>query len=295
MKQSLIESQEQRAALIAELCAYRNDKTGSRSAWSGYRKEEGLDGILVQDNLLRYARPGTGDSNNFALLFFRGPTLVDIKKVDWGKPVSTEKDVIERYSSPIEKIKGVEYEDTIQHTFSKTMTLQQAFKIGAELAIKAFFKASYSGVEGGAEVSAKLTAEYSRQWGESETHTDTVTRKITLPAEFEGDVLYEAIRSVDKMQRTITAMSNMEYEVSFVSGPVIPPENHPLIHAVWASVAEFLSVGKGFAAADKAMYGEFMDNKLSTDEIEAVQKAGEQTVEFSLSYDNVNSQEIRIL
>ena len=167
--------------------------------------------------------------------------------------------------------------------------------MGAELAIKAFFKASYGGVEGGAEVSAKLTAEYSRQWGESETHTDTVSRHIDLPPDFEGDIQYEAVRSIDKEQRQIRAKANMEYEVSFVSGPTIPPENHPLVEANWGSVAEFISVSKGFAAADKAMYGEFMDYKLAPDEIQTIQEAGCQEVEFMVNYENVVSQTIKIL
>ena len=293
MQQSLIEANKERAILIAQLCAYRMDRVGRGGAWHGYHPSEGLEGILVKDDLLRYARPGTSDPD-FACLFFFDPKLTDIKRVDWGEPVSVQKDVIERYTAKIDKIKGVAYDDTLTHEFSKTTTLQQAFKIGAELAIKAFFKASYSGVEGGAEVSAKLTAEYSRQWGESETHTDTVSRHLALPAAFDTPITYEAIRSVDKMQRQITATANMDYQVSFVSGPNIAPEFHPYFEHNWGSVAELISVGKGFAAADKAMYGEFMDLKLASDEIQQIQKLGEQTVEFQVDYDNVNSQEIHI-
>ena len=159
MEQSLIDANMQRAILIAQACSYRLDRVGKKSAWSAYHASEGLEGKLVQDTLLRYVRPGT-DGNDFALIFFRNPKLTEPEKVDWGEPIPIEKNDIERYSSKISKIKGVGYDDTIEHTFSKLTTLQQAFKVGAELAIKAFFKASYGGVEGGAEVSAKLTAEY---------------------------------------------------------------------------------------------------------------------------------------
>ena len=293
MEQSLIEANLSRATLIAQACAYRLDRVGKKSAWQGYHASEGLEGILVQDTLLRYARPGT-DGNDFALIFFRNPKLTESEHVDFGEPIPIEKNVIERYTETIKKIKGVAFDDTIEHTFTQITTLQQAFKVGAELAIKAFFKASYAGVEGGAEVSAKLTAEYSRQWGEQETHTDTVSRHIELPKDFEGDIQYEAVRSIDKEQRQIKAKANMEYEISFVSGPTIPPENHPIIESNWGSVAEFLSVGKGFAAADKAMYAEFMDYKLADDEIEAIEQSGVQSVEFLVNYDNVQSQEIDI-
>ena len=293
MEQSLIEANKERAILIAQLCSYRMDRVGRGGAWSGYHASEGLDGILVKDDLLRYARPGTSDPD-FAVLFFHEPRLTDIKTVDWGEAISTEKDVIERYIGKIDKIEGVGYDETITHTFQEVVTLQQAFKIGAEIAVKAYFEASYSGVKGGAEVSAKLSAEYSRQWGEEQTHTDTVSRHLTLPPEFNKDLEYEAIRSIDKEQRHIKATATMDYNISFVSGPNIAPEFHPYYEQNWGSIGEFISVGKGYAAADKAMYGEFMDLKLAPDEIAQIEALGEQSVEFEANYQNVNSQEIHI-
>lgn len=294
-QQSLIDANLERAAFIAELCARRAENVGTVGAWHGYRASEGLEGILVRDDILRYARPGSDNGDQFADIFFHEPKLTDVKKVDWGEETSVEKDVVERYKSSITKIKGVEYDDKITHQFSKTKTLQEAFKIGAELAIKAYFEASYSGVKGGAEVSAKLTAEYSRQWGSSETHTDTVERTLVLPADFEGDVNYEAVRSIDKVQRTIKAVSNMDYRIGFVSGPVIPPENRPYYNYEWGSIEEFISVGKGFASAEKSMYRPFMVMKLTEDEIARIRELGEQSVEFMTEYDKVNNQQIRIL
>lgn len=289
--QSLVDANMNRAVLIAQACAYRMDRAGIRSQWTGYNRDEGLVGTLITDTLMQYERPSTvGQRENYTRLFFHNPRLTDIVNVDWGDEVPIEKNVVERYSASIEKVKGVGYNDTIKHTFSKTTSLQQAFKVGAELAIKAYFKASYSGVEGGAEVSAKLTAEYSRQWGEQETHTDEVSRGIELPADYEGTVHYEAVRSVDKVQRAIKSVSNMDYKIEFISGPKPEP-----IHCTWETLDEFILVGKGFASTTHAMYGEFMDNRLAPDEIAAIEKAGEQSVEFMANYDNVQSQDIRIL
>ena len=294
--QSLIEANKPRAILIAAACASRLNAQGVQSAWTGYHASEGLEGELVQDTLLRYARPGTGrEGDNFALLFFRNPKLTDVSTVNFGDEIPVEKNIVERFSEPIEKVKGIAYEDTVEHTFTKTTSLQEAFKVGAELAVKAYFKASYSGVEGGAEVSAKLTAEYSRQWGESETTTNRVERHISLPEDYEGKVVYEAIRSIDKVQRQVTATSNLEYEVSFVSGPTIPPENHPLIEANWESLDEFLSIAKGYAAADKALYHEFINNAITAGEVQAIQDAGKQSIEFLVDYDHVQTQEINIV
>ena len=294
-QQSLIDANLERAAYIAELCARRAENVGTVGAWHGYRASEGLEGILVRDDILRYARPGSDNGDQFADIFFHEPKLTDVKEVDWGKETPVEKDVIERYHSSITKIKGVEYDDKIQHTFSKIVTLMESFKIGLELAIKAYFEASYSGVKGGAEVSAKITAEYNRQWGTTETHTDTVERDLILPVDFEGDIDYEATRSIDKVQRQIKAVSNMDYRIGFVSGPTIPPENRPYYDHTWASIEEFISVGMGYASAEKSMYKPFMVMKLTQDEIDRVRELGEQSVEFMTKYDKVNNQEIRIL
>lgn len=292
-EQSLIDANMELAIRIAQLCSYRMDRAGRGGAWHAYDPSEGLDGILVQDDLMRYSRPGTSDPE-FAVLFFHEPRLTDIKKVDWGEAISVEKDVIERYIGKIDKVEGVAYDETITHTFQEIITLLQAFKIGAELAIKAFFEASYAGVKGGAEISAKLSAEYSRQWGEEKTHTDTASRHLLLPEEYNKDLEYEAIRSIDKEQRHIKATATMDYNISFVSGPNIAPEFHPYYEQNWGSVGEFIAVGKGFAAADKAMYAEFMDLNLTPDEIAQIEALGEQSVEFEANYQNVNSQEIHI-
>ena len=74
MEQSLIESNKPRAILIAQLCSYRMDRAGRGGAWHGYHPSEGLDGILVKDNLLRYARPGTSDPDFACFVLFRAET-----------------------------------------------------------------------------------------------------------------------------------------------------------------------------------------------------------------------------
>lgn len=297
MEQSLIEANKPRAIAIAVILSQRAESSGRAGAWHGYDRREGLDGVLVRDDILRYARPGydNGNDSEFATLFFHEPKFTDTVNIDLGEEKHLEQDVIERYKSSITKIKGVEYDDKIQHTFSKTKTLQEAFKVAAEAAIKTSFEAGAEGVKAGAEVSLKISAEYSRQWGESETHTDTVERTLVLPADFEGDIEYEAIRSLDKVERTVKVTANADYRIGFVSGPVIPPDNRPYYDHVWESIDELISVGRGFAAADKTMYQAFMNNKLTQDEIDEIRKLGEQSVEFIAKYDNVNYQKITIL
>ena len=293
MEQSLIEANKPRAIEIAAILARRAESGGFAGAWNGYHKAEGLLGVLVTQDILRYARPGhDGDNNSpFATLFFKGPKLTDTVNVDWGSEIPVQDNIIERTKDSITKVKGVEFDDKITHTFSKTRTMQEAFKIGAELAVKA--GVSESGVS--AEVSAKLTAEYSKQWGESETHTDTVERTIVLPKEFEGEVNYEAVRSINKVKRRIKATTNMDYHVTFVSGPVIPPANAPYFDFEWDSIETLINVGKGYAPSNVPMYKAFMDNKMTLAEIDAIREKGEQTIDFTIEYDQINTQVIKIL
>ena len=290
--QSLVKANEHRAIMIAVACAARLDAAGIQTAWSGYDVSEGLVGQLRTDTLIQYERPKSlFEGERYTRLFLDTPRLTEVETVDWGEEKLIEKDVIERFSEPIEKVKGIAYEDTIEHTFTKTTTLAEAFKVGAELAVKTYFKGSYAGIEGGAEVSAKLSAEYSRQWGSSEVQSDTVSRHISLPESFEGKVDYEAVRSVNKVQRKITAHSNLDYKIEFVSGPKPEP-----VHWTWDSVDEFLAVAQGLASSTHAGYELFMDKPVTdADEIKAFMASGVQTVEFLVDYDNVQSQEIRIV
>ena len=289
--QSLVQANEKRAILIAVACASALDAAGIQSAWSGYDASEGLVGQLRTDTLIQYERPKSlFEGERYTRLFLDTPKLMDSTEVQIGEEIPIKKDVIERFSEPIEKVAGVAYEDTIEHTFSKTTTLQEAFKVGAELAVKTYFKGSYAGVEGGAEVSAKLTAEYSRQWGTTETQSDTVSRHIYLPESYVGKVDYEAVRSVNKVQRKIQAHSNLDYKVEFVSGPKPEP-----VHLTWESVNEMLEVFQGYASTTHAGYDLFINSPLSQEDTDAISAAGDQTVEFLVDYDNVQSMEIRIV
>ena len=278
-RKNLVDANKQRALLLSGFIANRLDAYGVNSAWAGYNIGEGLEGVLIASDLMCYHRPGYRD----AKLYLRYPKITDEVDLQLGEPEHYDKNVIETYSDTITKIKGVEFDDSISHTFSKLKTMQEAFKVGAEVAIKAGFE--YSGVSG--EVSAKITSEYSRQWGEQTTHTDTVSRAIKLPVDFEGKVEYTATRSVDKIRRQVKAVGNMTYEVEVIGG-----EHYQV--AKWSSLSEFLLVATGFGDAQKSLYREFINNRLSDNEVDAINDAGKQSTEFVIEYENVNSQEIDI-
>ena len=283
---SLIDANKKRATLIADAVSKR---LPIQNEWTGYTQGEGLSGELVRDNVMLYNRPNHRGGGRDALLHFVDPVLTEIKEVDWGEPITLESNVQERYTDVIKNDSAASYDEEVSHTFSKTRTLSQGFKIGAELAIKTTAGVEYSGVKAGVEVSAKLSAEYNRQWGEEETTTDTIKRMLHVPAN--TDVQFEAVRSIDKQQRNITAKCDFDYKIMFVSAPGDPP----LVLLEWGSLEEFLSVARGFASATHAGYDLFINNPLTDAEIDAILAPSDKTVNWLVEYDNIQSQRITII
>ena len=283
---SLIDANKKRATLIAEVVSKR---LPIQNEWAGYTAGEGLSGELVKDNVLLYNRPNHRGGGRDALLHFVDPVLKEIKEIDWGEPITLESDVQERYTDVIKNPSEASYEEEVSHTFSKTRSLSQGFKIGAELAIKTTAGVEYSGVKAGVELSVKLSAEYNRQWGETETTTDAIKRTLSVPAH--TDVQFEAVRSVDKQQRNITARCDFDYKIMFVSAPGDPP----LVLLEWGSLDEFISVARGFASREHAGYDLFIDNQLTEEEVEKILAPSDKVVSWLVKYDNIQSQRITIL
>ena len=283
---SLIQANKNRAILIASAVSRR---ISYNNEWTGYNKTEGLDGELVRDNVMLYNRPGHRGGGRDALVHFIDPVLIEVKELDWGEPIVIESNVQERVRETINNNKPVDIEQEVSHTFSKTTTMSEAFKVGAELAVKVSAEEGMDGFKASEEVSVKLTAEYNRQWGESQTQTDTVTQKLHFPAN--TDVEYEAVRSIDKEQRKITAKCNFNYKIWVISAPGEPP----LVDLEWKSLEEFISVAKGFASREHAGYDLFINNPLSQEEVDAILAPSDKTISWLVEYDNVQSQKITII
>ena len=287
---SLIDANYDRAIFIANLIANR---IPGEHAWAGFdSSKEDLSRKLVTNDLLVYSRRNT---NTFADIFFRVPKITEPKKIEWGEENVVESNIIEQHTDTYHKKAGIEYNEDITHTFSEITTMEKAFEFAAEQSIRAYFEASYEGIKGGVELQAKLNEKYSEKWGTQTTHTDTISKHLDLPVDFEGDLHYKAVRSTDHVQRRVVTTCNFEYEVGFVSGPVIPPDNKPLILHDWASLEEFISVATGYASSEKPMYDIFIQYPINQYEENVIRESGEQTVEMLLDYRNVNHQDIELL
>ena len=282
---SLFDANQKKAQMLAASIVARLPDAG---LWTGYCADEPLVGELRFANQLNYWRR----DYPHAVLVFYDPVMHDIKEVDWGEETIIQAAVQERYVTHVSESKPVEYMETVSHTFSKTRSLLEAAKIGAELAIKASASAEYAGVKGGLEVSAKITAEYSRQWGEQSTESDTITRQMKVPAN--TSLTFEAIRSLNKTQREISARTDFEFGgIKFIdeTGAGVNP---PRIMFGWQSWMEFLAIGQGVASADKALYRNFMEHRLTDSELSVLTAPSDELVTWLAEYDNVIESDIRI-
>ena len=298
MRQSLVQALKPRAQSIAEVIASRLENAG---LWNDYKKEEELDGELNEfpdgSYFITYTRKSTPEFPR-ATMRFAGIQLTDTIGLKIGDPVILHKDVIERYEDSIEIGKdGVDYQEEISHTFSKTTTLDQAVKVGAELAVKTSAGVDMEGVKAGVEVSAKITAEYNRQWGSSETQSDTVTRKIDVQGKNKID--YVAERSKDVEQREIVANSGITHDILLIDerdqNGGNSTDGQRLINKDWSSVEEFIEVVEALAPSNKTMYKEFINNPIVIEDKYPDITNKPETVRYMVTYDNVTREDITIL
>ena len=279
MATSLVDALRHKATMIAMFSSWRMGDGGGE--WHLFSLAEGLEGRLDPNNVIVYARPGRN-----ATLVLSNVKLDDLADFDWGTETILHKDVQERFVEPLFIDEGVSYDDTVSHTFSKTKSLLQAAKVGVEAALKEYAEVGGAemGGKAGAEATEKVSAEYSRQWGGSETESDSISRHISITGPWKGH--YEAVRSLDKERRTITADPKFEANVELKSGGQTI--------ASWTSFAEFISTAQGRAPSDRSLYHEFISDPLDDEEVRAIDAYRPKKVEFTVDYDNVQEQRITV-
>lgn len=291
----LVEALEPRARRAAEAIVSRMNDPGE---WSGYTADEELLGELVESGFVRYRRA----KYPLAKLVFRGCTMTDVKKVHRGDPVILEANILEHEHDSIEIGKdGVTLTETISHTFETTTTLDEQVKAGFEAGIKAY--GEVSGNEGvvsgkaGVELTAKVYGEYQKHWGSSETHSDTVSRTVTVAKPGEYD--YEATRSRNREARKISSWSDFNHTVELFdeTGAGQAP---PRIMIACESWVMFLQVVIGLAPHTKdgrtvGFYDLFIENQLSEEQYDDLAQPSAAPVSFTAEYDNVLAQDIKIV
>lgn len=292
---SIAEVLRPRAQLVAEMIAKRVEK---ENQWTGYTADEELNAELRDDGrggkfvkFWRKEKPLAG-------MDFWNITLKDTVKVSLGEKIETkdDKEREERYQGKVVVPEGVEYKQDISHTFQKTTSLSEAVKFGAEIAVAVKATAEYSGIGGSVELAAKISAEYDKNMGETKTVSDTITR--TLDFTEPGVYTWEALRTVEDLEREITATTSFEHSIHFFDERDIDGGDDPhkprFLSYEWRSLEEFISAACGLAPSNVALYHAFKDTKPEREEMEKMRNSGFGTISYIAHYENVNNQDITI-
>lgn len=135
------------------------------------------------------------------------------------------------------------------------------------------------------DVSAKATAEYNRKWGSAQTTSDTVEQSVHIVGPFSG--FWQAERSRDKMQLTVTAPPVFAYKTEYFDGD-------RLLYS-WASLDEQDQVLKGQAPNSVDLGKEFAnDGRLSLTEFNAIDSYRFDELSMILNFDDVLSLTSRV-
>ena len=289
----ITEALAKRAGLIIEAIAARtvtiqsDDGSGLKvidaGHWKGFKAVHPLDGVLESADSIRYTMPG--DGHDSAALRLVGLKMTDVQEVERTDVTKTESNVVERHRDVIKFPEGIRYTEQLKHTFSKTVTEQEAAKQAWEVAAKASIGLSYGGITGNIEASAKYANELSRQVGHSETVSDEITKTLEITGPV--DLTWEAYRSLDRERRIITARCEFDFAVYLDPGPDRPGSFG------WDSFwTGFLPVARREAPETDFMYQGFRNYPLSDRELDALAEPSGALVRFPVDFDNVQTQHI---
>lgn len=278
---SLVEALKPRAVATAAYLARSLPRLGS---WQGYTAGEGMVGRLTRPadkgyNLeLVYHRP----SNPQAELYIAFLSMTDIKEEHRSEPIILSRNVTERQKYRIKFDQPVEYEETLRHTFSKTVSEAEASKAAWEIAAKASLGVEFSGVKAALEVSGRYGEELSRQSSGSETTTDEIVRHLKFVGPI--DTTYEAVRSLDKERRTIHVRCDFDGKLYFCD-----PGGWTNVWEWTTYKSQFLPVIQGLTTDDVIGFEFFEENPPTDAELTALETPSDKLVEFSIDYDNIVS------
>ena len=254
--------------------------------WAGYSKDEGLVGHLISNDCLTYYRK----SNHNAKLTMGFLTMVDIKEHTKSDPIVLSENIIERYVDEYNFEEAVEYVENIKHTFSKTMTYEEAAKRAWDVAVKAALSVGYAGVSGSIEAAAKYGEELSQKTTYSTTQTDEISKTITIKGPVH--IQWEAKRVSSKIRRTVRAVCDFDFKLYF---HVPVPELGGRGTFEWYPFkTHFVPLLKGVAPEDDVTHYIFKGKDIPEDVIEAIDDPSSKAIEFNIDWDNVNSQVINV-
>lgn len=286
---SLVDALKPRAIKIVSCITQRMP---GHHEWANYHSDEGLSGVLRVNPpggvFIEYTRPG----HPHAKFLIWKPEMCDVIKIDRDEPKVIDAKDPERVVKEISIGAGTGLQTTLSHTFSKTTTLSQAVKAGAEATSKISAGGDVAGVKVSAEVGLKIYAEYSRTWGESETQSNTESQTLTINGP--KIIRYEATRTLNTEERVIRALTDFDFDIALIDDLKGSPQEPNRID-IGTSWTDFKQTVRGLSPESYGFYHAFIANRLTPEQFEDLIKPPEYWVEFTVRYDSVVHQTINVI
>ena len=277
---NLVQALKPRAALLAELIASRAEARRIGD-WNGYSRKEGIEGVLETHNHIRFWRPG----HKNATIRFGSLQLISIVESHRSEPVVIKANIEERKLYRFDFDKLIEYDEAVKHTFSKTITEQEAAKEAWKVGAKASIAVGFGPVKGSVEASAEYGRELNRQAGNSTTVSDEVTKSL----KFKGPIHIEleAYRSHNTERKIITATADLDhtdYWESTNAWGIITFDTYK---------TNLIPVINGNGAESDSGFALFNNRMPTQEEVEELNKTTCGEFTFPVEYSNVLTQTFR--
>ena len=284
-----IEAYQSKAEAIAAVLASR---IGGHY-WDGYTADEKLEGQQISIDSVRYWRPKKGEGSGNITFGFIAPE--EAQELDRTPPRIIKKGIEEIYAWTIDVLEGTTYDETLTHTFTKTVSESEALATNWHASVSASigwappyatggFKADLTVSAGGGQTRQHTSTEG------SET-TDTIARRFTFTGPKHTRV--EARRSRNVEERTSNIGIQNSAKVYFYNGSS---------QYEWSTIELLISALKGHEPknTDFTPYGgsssirqKMIDQPASKVELLLVQQESDQRFPMTFKYDDVTHQSIK--
>ena len=294
---SLDNALKRRAQLILQAIADRSTPKSNPyigDHFKGYKSDEELVGELSKLDepfntlFCNYKRKKDVNNPSQPTLHFYDFKMVSVEELKRSEPYILQDNIEEKHLYHIDLPAGITHSETIEHEFQKTVSFSEAAQRAWELAAKTSLALEFSAVKASVEISGKYGEQYNQSHSESTTQTDKRSETFSYTGPITADI--QAYRSRRKEKVLVDAVCNFDFSIS-----LDPGGNWPGI-IFWKSFrTDFLPTIRRTNTNDVMYYHEFMNNPMSDEEIEEIEKASDKIVEFPVIYDEVITESLEPL
>ena len=226
------------------------------------------------------------------LVFFAPVEAAELSRTP---PRIIKQGIQEVWGIDVQVLEGSEYDETVEHEFTETVTETTAWEGAWKIAAEASLGWAPSYQTGGVAASVKVSGEYGqtdkKSSGTAKTNRDLLSRRFVFTGPHNTRI--EARRSRNVEERTSTVAVSNAAKIYFYNGSS---------QYEWRTIDLFISAFKGFEplhtdftpfGGSSSLRQKMIDQPASQDELELLGKESDQRFEMVYRYDDIIHQSIK--